>query len=723
MRFASISTARTARTAASSYASLVVAALLLLVLAPTARSAAAAAAAAASSSDKATHDGLRKLTAANFTLINQGAWLIEFFSPTCIHCKKFGATWNELSHNKDSLRTQYPQAPFTLAQVDCLAQWDLCKEQGVTFLPRLTIYQDGKQHSEEYKGDRNYPEISAYIDKFAAEYRKSKGIADVAPVAQPDAPNKAADAANATAANAPAANAPAATDKPDSAASTHAPAPVNSATSSSSASSSAATSPAEAIKEVLPTGPNPKGELLSFGSAPIQTKEELQAWLGKASGQGPTFVKFFAPWCPHCKAMAAAFQQLSSSLKGRVNAVQVDCEANRALCASYDIRGYPVLRLYDQGHAKEYNGGRNHDAMLKWVLKAISTSGLKPVASASDLAAIAKDNDVLFLYLHSPGTSMEEVRAVEAASQILFGGRAPIFVSDEPALLDRYASSLAQDKAVSIPAKSALLVFKDHSIAEPVAVMHPSSLRSTTSADAEYSDEAKAHLSRFLSKQKYALVTELTAANFEETVRNPEDALVVLAALSDSIHGDEVASTASDGIARKDAEIAALRSVALEWRLKKEASSSRQVVFAWIDADRWKSPLRKLYGIQASDSPSAVLVDGNKSLYYELYHYADAKPATFEHQWITPTSVFADIDRVLSGVAPAKSSRTLLQKSVKGAEVYMNTLIDTSVDHPVAAFGFLFFVLGALFFYLGRARKSTPSSLPMYSKVSTVKAD
>ncbi|GAK67571.1 thioredoxin-like protein [Moesziomyces antarcticus] len=708
MRFASISSARTA---ASSYAWLVVAALLLFVLAPTARSAAAA---AASSSDKATHDGLRKLTAANFTLTNQGAWLIEFFSPTCIHCKKFGATWNELSHNKDSLRTQYPHAPFTLAQVDCVAQWDLCKEQGVTFLPRLTIYQDGKQLSEEYKGDRNYPEISAYIDKFAADYRKSKGVADVAPVAQPDAPNKAADAANATAANAPAA-----TDKLDSAASTNAPAPVNSATSSSSSTSSAM----EAIKEVLPTGPNPKGELLSFGSAPIQTKEELQAWLGKASGQGPTFVKFFAPWCPHCKAMAAAFQQLSSSLKGRVNAVQVDCEANRALCASYDIRGYPVLRLYDQGHAKEYNGGRNHDAMLKWVLKAISTSGLKPVASASDLGAIAKDNDVLFLYLHSPGTPTEEVRAVEAASQILFGGRAPIFVSDEPALLDRYASSLAQDKAVSVPAKSALLVFKDHSIAEPVAVMHPSSLRSTSSADAEYSDDAKAQISRFLSKQKYALVTELTAANFEETVRNAEDALVVLAALSDSIHGDEVASTASDGIARKDAEIAALRSVALEWRLKKEASSPRQVVFAWIDADRWKSPLRKLYGIQAAHSPSAVLVDGNKSLYYELAHYADAKPATFEHQWITPNSIFADIDRVLSGDAPAKSSRTLLQKSVKGAEVYMNTLIDTSVDHPVAAFGFLFAVLAALFFYLGRARKSTPSSLPMYSKVSTVKAD
>ena len=112
---------------------------------------------AATSSDKATHDGLRKLTAANFTLTNQGAWLIEFFSPNCIHCKRFGATWSELSQNKDHLRTQYPQAPFTLAQVDCLAQWDLCKAQGVTFLPRLTVYQDGKQNPEEYNKGAQLP--------------------------------------------------------------------------------------------------------------------------------------------------------------------------------------------------------------------------------------------------------------------------------------------------------------------------------------------------------------------------------------------------------------------------------------------------------------------------------------------------------------------------------------------------------------------------------------
>ena len=628
---------------------------------------------AATSSDKATHDGLRKLTAANFTLTDQGAWLIEFFSPNCIHCKRFGATWSELSQNKDYLRTQYPQAPFTLAQVDCLAQWDLCKEQGVTFLPRLTIYQDGKQNAEEYKGDRNYPEISAYIDKFASEYRKSKGVADLPIVATVDTKDKAAP-------NAPAAATPADSQSAAATAAAAASSSVNAASSASSSASSATTSSAaQAIEEVLPSGPNPKGQLLSFGSAPIETKEALAAWLDESSGQGPTFVKFFAPWCPHCKAMAAAFKQLSESLKGRVNAIEVDCDANRVLCSNYDIRGYPVLRLYDQGNVKEYNGGRNHDAMLKWVLKAVSSSGLKPVASSTELVSLAKDNEVMFLYLHSPGTPVEEIHAVEAASQVLFGRQSPIFISSEPALLDRYASSLAQDRSVAVPAKSGLLVFKDHSIAQPIAVLNPSTLRtSDASGQAVYTEQAQSQLARFLSREQYALVTELTAANFEEMTRNAEDALVVLAALSDTNHASlQQAVTPAEAIALKESEISALRSTALEWRSKKASASTRQVIFAWIDADRWKSPLKKLYGIDSTSVPAAVVVDGNKLQYYELSADPNSDADSYERAWISDR-VFADLDAIIAGQRQPKSSRSLLQKSVRGAENYMNILIVSS---------------------------------------------
>lgn len=65
--------------------------------------------------------------------------LIEFFSPYCQHCKKFLPTWLELVTNKGHLRTDYPDAPFTLAQVNCFAQQDICVSEKVPHVPRLSV--------------------------------------------------------------------------------------------------------------------------------------------------------------------------------------------------------------------------------------------------------------------------------------------------------------------------------------------------------------------------------------------------------------------------------------------------------------------------------------------------------------------------------------------------------------------------------------------------------
>lgn len=41
-------------------------------------------------------------------------------------------------------------------------------------MPRLSVYQDGSQVLAEYQGNREYTELSAFIDKEAAHYRDIK---------------------------------------------------------------------------------------------------------------------------------------------------------------------------------------------------------------------------------------------------------------------------------------------------------------------------------------------------------------------------------------------------------------------------------------------------------------------------------------------------------------------------------------------------------------------
>ncbi|NWZ70236.1 PDIA2 isomerase, partial [Acrocephalus arundinaceus] len=69
------------------------------------------------------------------------------------------------------------------------------------------------------------------------------------------------------------------------------------------------------------------------------------------------FVKFYVPWCPHCQAMAAAWEELAERYKDREDIViaEMDCTANEL--ENITIQGYPTLHYFPAGPGRKVGVG------------------------------------------------------------------------------------------------------------------------------------------------------------------------------------------------------------------------------------------------------------------------------------------------------------------------------------------------------------------------------
>ncbi|KAF9178321.1 hypothetical protein BGZ50_007825 [Haplosporangium sp. Z 11] len=107
------------------------------------------------------------LTAKDFASnVANGATFVKFYSPQCAHSQKLAPTWEQVAvEHKDWKRTK----GFKFAEVDCIAQGDLCEDNDVVSYPTMRLYYKGKPVAK-YNKKRSVEAISEYAAAMAAEY-------------------------------------------------------------------------------------------------------------------------------------------------------------------------------------------------------------------------------------------------------------------------------------------------------------------------------------------------------------------------------------------------------------------------------------------------------------------------------------------------------------------------------------------------------------------------
>ena len=197
----------------------------------------------------------------------------------------------------------------------------------------------------------------------------------------------------------------------------------------------------------------------------------------------------------------------------------------------------------------------------------------------------------------------------DAASSLL--GQPSVYYSSDPELIHQYGVS-------SSP--WAFIALKDHDVQTASSVFLSSHLSpGTGTGEASLVRQIGAshgELSTWLRTHRLPTSLELSRDTFQDVMTAPEEPLIIIAAAPQNLNrkvqkrlGDLVAiwraRTSGTGRATSNAPGAMLGK---GLRVKNERTE-REVVFTWMDAEKWKDWMKSMYGIEHNAESMTALGD------------------------------------------------------------------------------------------------------------------
>jgi len=110
-------------------------------------------------------------------------------------------------------------------------------------------------------------------------------------------------------------------------------------------------------------------------------------------GENDVLVKFYAPWCGHCKELAPRYEALAAKLQHATKLVIAKVNSEENEMQDVVVEGFPTIRLYAQGKKNEpieYTGERSTEAIEQWLQGEVTNKWEAEVPAAGEGAAAAE---------------------------------------------------------------------------------------------------------------------------------------------------------------------------------------------------------------------------------------------------------------------------------------------------------------------------------------------
>ncbi|XP_061121275.1 thioredoxin domain-containing protein 5 [Syngnathus typhle] len=275
-------------------------------------------------------DGMYELAASNFKdHLSKGFHFVKFYAPWCGHCKALAPTWEQMASTFEH------SEEVKIGKLDCTQHHETCMMFKVRGYPTLLFFKGGdKIEITPFKGKRDYDTLKSFVDEMVIAAKAKLEEADEDEEPENEEENGDVEETKEV---------------------------------------------KEEVKEEVEVKEEPKA---------VEVKEEVAEEEEKSNvlkltednfeetiAKGFTFVKFFAPWCGHCKHLAPVWEDLSTQdfpAQTNVKIAKVDCTAERTLCNKYSVQGYPTLIMFSGGtQGAEYNGPRDLEKLHDFVKKQV----------------------------------------------------------------------------------------------------------------------------------------------------------------------------------------------------------------------------------------------------------------------------------------------------------------------------------------------------------------
>lgn len=321
---------------------------------------------------------------------------------------------------------------------------------------------------------------------------------------------------------------------------------------------------------------------------------------------GLWFLKFYAPWCGHCKQLAPTLDKVAPFLSGKMSFGKIDCTREKKLCGRFDVRGYPTLQIFRDGDYFPYPGKRDADSIIdfgeRMARHAIAAVGA--YEEALDVVADGGDDGVGFV-AYDPdarGDTLEEVvqstkylqvfhqAARKLQAEATFGVLMPAKKGDDAA--GGGAISEGMLAQFGTPANGQVLANGQRFIT-----------KLERDADGKFFNPPHeintVDLVKYVREHNKALVTELGPHNFR--------------AIGDRQMPVAIAVTDPDRAEKSDALVAELRQYAKDGQ---PASVRYRFIYAKMDGKRWAKFLGQ-FSIEQGNLPELFVLDISNKKYWQ----------------------------------------------------------------------------------------------------------